>query len=413
MQDIRLLLIENSIFFRDTCVEALLKRLPQGSLIEQAGDPIEAQNKLALFQPSAVLLNFAMGVITVDGNQFLLLLTSQHPKLPIITYGLLSTSRHTALNCGARAHIQKPGPAADMAGFFDELAQLVLTYAPDTAEANHDVSSGVGPGAVVTREIWTATMPSKGWLPLSPAAQQAMHTKAAPAAQPAPTPLQPEPQPPEPPPQAAAEVAAATSAPTQSATANLPHEDIQLIAIGSSTGGTEALSAILTQLRPPLPGIVIVQHIPPMFSRLLAERLNTECALTVKEGMTGDIVRPSHVYIAPGNNHMTVHRQGSLLVLDCRPGKPVHSCCPSVDVLFESVASEVGCHALGVILTGMGKDGAAGLLRMREQGSPTLGQDEASSIVYGMPKAAYDCGAVERQLPLSAMPAAITQIAQT
>ena len=411
MRDIRLLLIENSIFFRDTCVEALLQRLPKSSLIERAGDPIEAQNKLALFHPSVILLNFAMGVITVDGNQFLPLLSSQHPELPIITYGLLSTSRRTALGCGARAHVQKPGPAAAMAGFFDELAQLVLAHAPSAADDSKADSSGVGPGAVVTREIWTATMRSKGWLPLSPAAQQAMHAKAEPTPPPAPLPPAP-PAPPAPTEPAAAEPPP-KAAPAPPSAAALPHGQIQLIAIGSSTGGTEALSAILTQLRPPLPGIVIVQHIPPMFSRLLAERLNTECVLAIKEGATGDIVRPGHVYIAPGNKHMTVHRQGSLLVLDCRPGEPVHSCCPSVDVLFDSVASEVGSHALGVILTGMGKDGAAGLLRMRKQGSPTLGQDEASSIVYGMPKAAYDCGAVERQLPLASMPAAITQIART
>ena len=168
----------------------------------------------------------------------------------------------------------------------------------------------------------------------------------------------------------------------------------------------------MTHLRPPLPGIVIVQHIPPMFSRLLAERLNDECVLTVKEGATGDIVRPNHVYIAPGNKHMTVHRYGGQIMLDCSPGEPVHSCCPSVDVLFESVAQEIGAGALGVILTGMGKDGAEGLLHMRQKGSPTLGQDQQSCIVYGMPKAAFDYGAVEHQVSLKDMPWAITQSAR-
>ncbi|SFT73111.1 two-component system, chemotaxis family, response regulator CheB [Selenomonas sp. GACV-9] len=399
MRDIRLLLIENSIFFRDACADALLKRLPSGSLIERAGDPIEAQSKLSLFRPSILLMNFAMGVITVDGNPFLPLLTSQHPGLPIITYGLLSTSRRTALGCGAIAHVQKPGPNQPLDSFFDELVQLITSQTP-TDKVEH---TDVGPGAIVTREIWTATMPSKGWLPLSSAAQQVLHTKAAPQPSPPIAPSDTPPVTPLPP----------ASPPPVSQPANLAKAQIQLIAIGSSTGGTEALSAILPQLRPPLPGIVVVQHIPPMFSRLLAERLNTECVLDVKEGASGDIVRPNHVYIAPGNMHMTVQRQGTQMVLDCHPGEPVHSCCPSVDVLFESVAREIGSHALGVILTGMGKDGAEGLLHMREQGSPTLGQDEASCIVYGMPKAAYDCGAVERQVALDGMAAAITYAART
>lgn len=188
--------------------------------------------------------------------------------------------------------------------------------------------------------------------------------------------------------------------------------NICLIAIGSSTGGTEALSYILPRLRPPLPGIVIVQHIPPMFSRLLAQRLDGECSLSVKEAASGDVICPDHVYIAPGNQHMTVYRHDGQLRIDCRPGPPVHSCCPSVDVLFHSVAREAGASALGVILTGMGRDGAAGLLAMHQQGAPTLGQDKASCVVYGMPKTAYDIGAVDQQVSLKDMPAAITRFAQ-
>ena len=190
------------------------------------------------------------------------------------------------------------------------------------------------------------------------------------------------------------------------------NSNICLIAMGSSTGGTEALSYILPRLQPPLPGIVIVQHIPPMFSHLLAQRLDNECPLSIKEAATGDIIRPDHVYIAPGGRHMTVYPDGSRLMIDCRPGPPVHSCCPAVDVLFQSVARTVGVRAMGVILTGMGRDGAAGLLAMHQQGSPTLGQDKASSVVYGMPKAAYELGAVDRQVSLKDMPAAIANLAR-
>ena len=190
--------------------------------------------------------------------------------------------------------------------------------------------------------------------------------------------------------------------------ANAAH--IDLIAMGASTGGTEALSAIITRLEPPLPGIVIVQHIPPMFSRLFSERLNTESKLTVKEAVSGDVVLPNHVYIAPGAKHMTISRMGTRYMLECKPGPPVHSVCPSVDVLFDSVADVAGNHAMGIILTGIGKDGAAGLLKMRQLGSPTIGQDAASSTVYGMPKAAFEIGAVQQQLPLLSIPNAICKI---
>ncbi|MBO4400309.1 MAG: chemotaxis protein CheB [Selenomonadaceae bacterium] len=187
---------------------------------------------------------------------------------------------------------------------------------------------------------------------------------------------------------------------------------ISLIAIGSSTGGVEALSEILPRLHPPLPPIVIVQHIPPDFSRMFADRINRECFLTVKEGENGEFIRENFAYIAPGGLHMKVCRYGGeRLQLRCFMAPPVHSCRPAVDVLFKSVAEEVGASALGVILTGIGKDGAAGLLEMRQKGAVTLGQDKESSIVYGMPRSAFEIGAVERQIPLGGMALAISAIA--
>lgn len=184
---------------------------------------------------------------------------------------------------------------------------------------------------------------------------------------------------------------------------------ISLIAIGSSTGGTEALAAIIPKLRPTLPPIVIVQHIPPNFSRMFAERLNKESFLTVKEGEHGEILQDNFAYIAPGGLHMALvkNREGKLQ-LRCFMAPPVHSCRPAVDVLFKSVAELVGNKALGVILTGIGHDGTAGLLEMKAKGSPTLGQDEATSVVYGMPKSAFESGAVDVQIPLDNMALAIT-----
>lgn len=176
----------------------------------------------------------------------------------------------------------------------------------------------------------------------------------------------------------------------------------KIIAIGSSTGGTEALNKILKELPPVMPGIVIVQHIPPVFSRLFAERLNSQLPLSVKEAEDGDMVEPGRVLIAPGSRHMRVVQTGSRkFKVEVYEGAKVNGHCPSVDVLFDSVAALAGERAVGVILTGMGADGAKGLLAIRQSGGRTLGQDEESCVVYGMPKAAYEMGAVEKQLPLS------------
>lgn len=173
-----------------------------------------------------------------------------------------------------------------------------------------------------------------------------------------------------------------------------------IIAIGASTGGTEAILSIIKKFPKDIPGIIIVQHMPPVFTRLYAERLNKSCILEVKEAQTLDKVLPGRVLIAPGDSHMRIKKQGNDYVIDCYNGEKVNGHCPSVDVLFESVAEHVGEKAIGVILTGMGYDGAKGLLSMRRKGARTIGQDEQSSVVYGMPKVAFDIGAVEQQVPL-------------
>jgi two-component system chemotaxis response regulator CheB len=179
---------------------------------------------------------------------------------------------------------------------------------------------------------------------------------------------------------------------------------VQLIAIGASTGGTEAIYRVLKGLPPDMPGIVIVQHIPPTFSRMFAERLDQSVALSVKEARTGDLVEPGRVLIAPGDQHMRVKKMGSNYKVECFQGDKVNGHCPSVDVLFESVAKEVKIQAIGVILTGMGYDGAKGLLAMRRKGARTIGQDEQTSVVYGMPKVAFEIGALEKQAALSEIP---------
>ncbi len=174
----------------------------------------------------------------------------------------------------------------------------------------------------------------------------------------------------------------------------------RIIAIGASTGGTEAISKIINQLPGDMPGIVIVQHIPPIFSSMFAQRLNSTSSLEVKEAENGDRIEPGRVLIAPGDKHMRVKKFGGSFKIECFEGEKVNGHCPSVDVLFESVARAAGDSAVGIILTGMGNDGAKGLLEMRRRGAKTIGQDEASSVVYGMPKVAYNIGAVSKQVPL-------------
>lgn len=177
-----------------------------------------------------------------------------------------------------------------------------------------------------------------------------------------------------------------------------------IIAIGASTGGTESIYSILKQLPKNIPGIVIVQHIPPRFSQMFAERLNDQTHFNVKEAETGDIIESGSVLIAPGDQHMKVIKVGNQYKVEVVYGEKVNGHCPSVDVLFESVAKGCGDHAIGIILTGMGYDGARGLLSMRRKGARTIGQDEESSVVYGMPKVAYDVGAVEKQVSLELVP---------
>lgn len=174
-----------------------------------------------------------------------------------------------------------------------------------------------------------------------------------------------------------------------------------LVAIGASTGGTEAIFEVVKGFGPDIPGVVIVQHMPPGFTAMYAKRLNDQCRVRVKEAQTGDTVRPGHVLIAPGGDqHMRVVKVNGVYQVECRNGPRVNGHCPSVDVLFESVAKTVKKDAVGIILTGMGGDGAKGLLAMRNAGAKTIGQDESTCIVYGMPKVAYDIGAVEQQVKL-------------
>ncbi len=185
----------------------------------------------------------------------------------------------------------------------------------------------------------------------------------------------------------------------------------QVIAVGASTGGTDALRSLLVPMPPDSPGLVIVQHMPEHFTKAFARQLGKLCRIEVKEAEPGDRVFPGRALVAPGNRHVRVRRSGGEYRVEVVDGPRVSGHRPSVDVLFHSVASAAGANAVGVLLTGMGDDGAEGLLAMRQAGAATVAQDEASCVVFGMPRVAIDRGAVDEVLPLSAIGDAVRRLA--
>ena len=377
---VRVLVIDNTISFRDALADGLRQSLPLGSLVEKTSEPVDALEKVTLFHPDVIVLNYAMSPLHINGQYFIHLLAEQQ-EIPIVAYGLLPREKISLRRFRLTDYLVKPSDDGDHLPFFREVAKHIegvqgaSAHGIQSTKPAHfsEGTSGVRlrPGTVMTRDSWKQQRKSS-------------FLSTAPAHRPR-----------------------EEGVPTDST----ERKKIDLIAIGSSTGGTEALSAILKNLRPPLPGIVITQHIPALFAKLFAQRLDAECKIHVKEAVDGELVQRNTAYIAPGNLHMTVHRNGDAIFISCGMGPKVHSCRPSVDVLFKSVAANIGSSAAGVILTGMGHDGAEGLLAMRKAGSPTIGQDKDTCVVYGMPRAAWEMGAVERQLPLGSIASAITQLA--
>ena len=186
----------------------------------------------------------------------------------------------------------------------------------------------------------------------------------------------------------------------------------QILAIGASTGGVQAISKILSEMPANAPATVIVQHMPEEFTTGFARRLNEKTKLMVSEARNGARIIPGHVFVSPGGKHLEIKRSGANYICHLTDGEKYSGHRPSIDVLFRSVAKNVGNRAIGVILTGMGRDGAEGLLHMRKQGAFTIGQDEASSTVYGMCRQAFEVGAVQNQLPLNQIPKAILNACQ-
>ena len=332
MKPVRVLIVDDSLFFRSLMERELGRVLPRGSQVFSAGDPFEARDAILKYVPDVMILDVEMP--RMDGIEFLTKLLAQYDQPTIVVTG---DARYEPLarEAGARDFLQKPVGCSPQL-FFTELGRRIERIVTGGSDAS------------------------------------VLHSPAL--------------------------------------SAKSAHH-ITLIALGASTGGTEALAKVIRELVPPLPPIVIVQHIPPGFSYMFAKRLDRESPFTAKEAQDGEPLAPNHVYVAPGDQHLRVQAAGGGLSARCAKGARVNGHCPSVDVLFRSVAEQVGAHALGAIFTGMGADGAEGLRLMREAGAHTIGQDAKSCVVYGMPRAAYELGAVERQLPLDAIPGAILALA--
>ncbi len=342
---IKVLIVDDSAFVRKLLSEELNKQ-QDIEVVGTAMNPYIAREKIVKLKPDVLTLDLEMP--RMDGLSFLSKLMKHFPMPVVVVSSLTPKNSQNAINAlrlGAVEVLCKPGSAYSTQDITKDIVKAVRV----AAQAKFD---------------------------------KTVH-----------------------PPSATGDVK--RSKPQLIEEASLVHTTNKLLAIGASTGGTRALEAVLTQLPANMPGIVIVQHMPPVFTKSFAERLDSICNLNVKEAEDNDLVRPGQALIAPGNYHMLVDKVGAKYYARIKQGPPVHHQRPSVDVMFNSIAQNVGVNAMGVILTGMGADGAKGLLAMKQKGSYTIGQDEETSVVYGMPKEAYKLGAVDDVLPLQKIPDAI------
>jgi two-component system chemotaxis response regulator CheB len=332
----------------------LLRRDPYILVVGTASDPFEARDKIIALTPDVMTLDVEMP--KMNGIEFLRRLLPQYP-LPVIVSSSLADSVFDAMAAGAVDFVAKPvaGPEAMDVYAADMIAKIKIAVDVNVADRFKPVPQ--------------------------PQPQQAAR------------------------PHHAARTHHATDAVRSLLHAGKSHDRDCVLAIGASTGGTEAIFNVLSKLPADIPGTVMVQHMPGGFTKLYADRLNRACAFEVREAEDNDLVKPGLALLAPGGEYQMKLVKGpqgySVKLVDT---EKVSGHKPSVDFLFDSVADAAGGRAIGVIMTGMGADGAKGLLKMREKGAYTIGQDEASCVVYGMPMVAYKNGAVVKQLPLDRIP---------
>jgi len=337
---IRVLIVDDSALVR-TILSQGLAQDPGIEVVGSASDPFVARDMIVKQRPDVLTLDVEMP--RMDGVEFLRRLMPQYPLPAVMVSSLTQRGKQItleALEAGAVDFVSKPSTnlAQGLTAMMMELRTKVKIAS--TANVSHWKSKR-NDGA-------TAPAPAK---PLD-------------------------------------------------AGKSLSESTDKVIAIGASTGGTEAIRSVITRFPASTPGIVIVQHMPAGFTKAFAERLNTLCLMEVKEAENGDRIMPGRILIGAGDFHLKVRRSGGFYYADCIKGEKINGHCPSVDVLMFSVAEHVGPNAVGVMLTGMGGDGADGMVSMRKSGARTMAQDEKSCVVFGMPKVAYDRGGAEMLVPL-------------
>jgi two-component system chemotaxis response regulator CheB len=353
MSKIRVVVVDDSALIR-SMLTSLINSQPDMECVGAANDPYQAREMIRNLDPDVITLDVEMP--RMDGLDFLEKLMRLRPMPVVMVSTLTERGAETtlrALELGAVDFVAKPriGIASGLQEMAAEIADKLRIAA--RARISRRAVARLAPPSATPRPAGTgATAP--GAPPL---------VKAVPIAY--------------------------SRASTE-----------KLIAIGSSTGGTEALREVLTQLPADCPAVLCTQHMPPGFTKSFADRLNSLCRMHVKEAVHGERVLPGHVYIAPGGRHMLLARSGANYVIELDDGPPVNRHKPSVDVLFRTVARHAGANAMGVMLTGMGRDGADAMKEMRDAGAHNIGQDEATSVVYGMPREAAAVGAVHEVLPL-------------
>jgi len=380
--EIQVLIVDDSAVVRQV-LTAVLDREPGIHVSGTAADPIFAMERMNRDWPDVVILDVEMP--RMDGITFLKKLMSVRPTPVVICSTLTERGAETtmqAMVAGAVGFVTKPksGLKSFLEGDAGEIVQAVRSAAAGDIRRVKAASVALAGGSSSTGNRSSAggngssaNLSSAG----TAGGTARTGTKAGPA-----------------------------RVPTV-----LPVTTDRLIAIGTSTGGTQALELVLSSLPRVAPGIVVVQHMPPMFTAAFADRLDSVCEAEVVEASDGDRVLPGRVLIAPGGLHMTVIRDGAQYRVRIADGPRVNRHKPSVDILFESVAKSAGRNALGVIMTGMGDDGARGLLQMRLAGARTVGQDQATCVVYGMPAVAHKLGAVDVEVPLNSIASQIEQFA--
>lgn len=387
---IRVLVIDDSAVVRKLVTEALASD-PEIEVVGTAIDPYLARDKIVQLKPDVLTLDIEMP--RMDGLTFLKIIMEERPLPVIIMSSLTKTGSHhaiEALRLGAVDVLGKPGGSYSFGDLGPQLIQKIKAAAvarlrrPTPTHAPFRKTTPIRP----------APPP-----PSSTAPQLPVRNSAPPIART----LSPIPDP----------TRTASRPPLQVLGTPPRHHPRRLILLGASTGGTEALREVLTHLPGDLPGIAIVQHIPAHFSRAFADRLNACCAFEVREAVDGDRLVPGLALVAPGNYHMMLQWAGDAYRVRIADGPMVWHQRPAVDVMFKSAVETAGAYAIAGVLTGMGKDGGEGLLRLREKGAITFAQDEETSVVYGMPRVAWELGGAQKQLPLDQVADFIIQATAT